>query len=147
MIEERLAAELLPYLEGTAEGEQFSIEPTSELSSLLEYYIYWCVLENCTRLPYSIDGLYVNSAKKIGICGVEIYGMAYLLISHNGSGSITPFYVYLSMDEKSGGFSKVSIKLDDEGWNGRKTHVVETLNAPIGKVAWRYVVDIDGPKS
>lgn len=137
MIENEIAANLLPYLEEISEGQQFYIKLAAELPTLLETYIYQHIQEGYPELPYSIDGLQIVSAKKLDSYSAEIYGMAFLLENQ----SKAPFYVCLSLDISGRSLEAAYIRLGDSRWKGAKTHIIETLNAPIDEIDWRYVVE------
>lgn len=87
------------------------------------------------RKILNLDGLYLTSAKKTGITVAELYGLAFLLCEP----SRTPFFIHLTLDEALSSIVSYRILLgESNSASATKAHPIETLDAPIDDIQWRY---------
>lgn len=89
----------------------------------------------------SLDGFYLTSARTLGPNTIEVYGWAIIISTQD----TTPFFACLTLNQQRSALVAYRVMLGVTG-TGRfgigglrhKGHLIDTLNAPIDSIPWKY---------
>ena len=150
-LESQLASELREVLRATPLGGQFTLAPSAEICSSLEFF-----LPKVLRIRYpewekeSLDGIFIASASRIGRVALQLGGTC-ILISDQ---TVTPFLVELEMSEANLSIVAFRLFLGEAGGgplgiSGPECNsqdakrLLETFPSRLGSIKWRYSVASD----
>lgn len=150
-LETKIAAELSSYLENTSVGSEFKVEPSADLSYLLELYIPKLLSSRYSEWEKeSLDGVFVTRARKINLETVELAGMC-ILISDQ---TVTPFFIHLSLTSISYSIASYRVFLGEPGGGhlgisgppcntSRAQRMLENINTRLNNIPWLYTITSD----
>jgi hypothetical protein len=147
-LEAKIAAELSIYLEKVSADSEFKVEPSADLSYMLELYIPELL---SSRYPEwkneSLDGVFVTHARKMSLETVELAGMC-ILISDQ---TVTPFLIRLAFTSTRHSIASYRVFLGEPaggrlGISGppcNTSHaqkLLATINTRLNNINWSYTI-------
>ncbi|GMA16509.1 hypothetical protein E5F05_13865 [Deinococcus metallilatus] len=150
-LEAKVASQLSVYLEETSVDSEFKVEPSADLSYLLELYIPQLLSHSYSEWEReSLDGVFLTSARKTGLGTAELIGMC-ILISDQ---TVTPFFIRLVLASSRDSVASYQVLLGEPG-GGRlgisgppckspdAQRLLETVGTRLNNIRWSYATTSD----
>lgn len=148
LLEAQVASELWALVAEIPIGAEFTVAPSSELSSSLELFLPMLLSHHHLEwTKESLDGVFVALARKTGSESVQIAGTC-ILISDQ---TVTPFLLYLSLSSSHTTITAFRVYLGEPGGgslgisgpecNSKDAkRLLATLSGRLSGIKWTYKI-------
>ena len=150
-LESRIATEVTALVAGVPVGTEFTVLPSEEICSSLEYFLPELLSRRYSKWRWeSLDGIYVGCARKTGPSAIQLVGIC-ILISDQ---TMTPFFVELASSPSGESIASFRVCLGEPGrgplgisgpeWNSHQAdELLIGLPTRLDRVDWSYTIASD----